>query len=181
VTALLACFILILSSGPVLPAKLPPPDYDAIKRAAQRVDKDREYVDSLPERLAECMETAESYASSMSVDDMVESTFIQEACLRAMMRKLAELYFAPGAFESGGIDARIEELGKPLYMIFEHFSVMGPECGGHACGSIADVLTPRAQYVSFLRELAELMAIYAANGHGRAEFHDAWIKAAQFK
>jgi hypothetical protein len=171
--------------------ELPEPDYEAIERAAQRTEPGQEYAkDLLPARLQECTAIAAPYASSPITSDMVTSKFILEACLRAMLRKLAELNFETGAFGPGGIDARMDEIAKPLFTIFYDFHNRGVYydgdkkvafCDGSACGSIAEQLLPRDDYVFFLMDFVRYVA-----GYGRdidsvnKDWYDAWVKAGEF-
>lgn len=162
---------------------LPEPDYDAVEAAAQRVVPGRDYGSDLPARLADCTATAAPYARSPRTGDMVESKVIRMTCLRAMLRKLADLYYTPDAFGPGGIDARIDELAQPLYRI--HFALYNygvyhvgskrvPYCGDGPCGSIAEQLAPRDAYVEFLLDLTRQVAGY---GHGTNDEKRAWIDA----
>lgn len=169
---------------------LPEPDYDAIDASAQRAVPGRDNVSDLPARLAECTATAAPYAKSPRTGDMVASKVIRMTCLRAMLRKLADIYYTPDAFGPGGIDARIDEIAQPLYRI--HFALYNygvhdvgnekvPYCGDGPCGSIAEQLAPRDDYVQFLLGLTRFVAGY---GHGSSDekraWIDAWQRAAQF-
>lgn len=183
------CLVVSSASSQVFP-DLPEPDYDAVAAAAQRVVPGRDYASDLPARLAECTATAAPYAKSPRTGDMVESKVIRMTCLRAMLRTLADRYYMPDAFGPGGIDARIDEIAEPLYRI--HFALYNhgvyyvgdekiPYCGDGPCGSIAEQLAPRDEYVAFLLDLTRQVAGYthATSGEDRA-WVDAWANAAQF-
>lgn len=183
--AWLGCWLGLMSAAWAdAPKQLPPPDYDAIEAAAQRVEPGHEYVAVLADRLRECTATATPYASSPITADMVESKVIRMTCLRAMMRRMAELYFEPGAFGLGGIEARIDELSKPLYTIYYNVLNKGMHCEGRPCGSIFEQLAPRDEYVDFLLDLTRFMASFAPEGSVPGDWRNwqcAWAKAARFE
>lgn len=173
------------------PKQLPEPDYEAIERAAQLPEPGQDYAKNLPARLRECTATADPYASSPITADMVTSKVIRMACLRAMLRKLAELYYEPDAFGPGGIDARMDEIAKPFYKILYDVHNKGvyydgdkkvPECGDPGyCGSIEDQLLPRDDYVAFLMDFVRYVAGYGPFVDDRTrEWYDAWVKAGRF-
>ena len=122
---------------------------------------------------------------------MVASKVIRMVCLRAMMRKLAELYYVRDAFGPGGIDARMDEMSKPFYKIIYDVHTKGvyydgdkkvPECGelGY-CGSIEEQLLPRDDYVEFLMDFVRYVAGYGPFVDDRTrEWYDAWVEAGRF-
>lgn len=179
-----AAICLTLSSAwPQAIQGLPEPDYDAIETAAQQIAAERDYRSELPARLAECTATAAPYANSPRTGDMVTSKVIRMTCLRAMLRRLADLYYTPDAFGPGGIDARIDEIAQPLYRIYFALYNYGahnvgnekvPYCIDSPCGSIAEQLAPRDDYVEFLLNLTRYVAGYA---HGTSDEKRAWIGA----
>lgn len=173
------------------PKQLPEPNYEAIERAAQRTEPGQDYAKNLPARLRECTASADPYARSSITADMVASKVICMVCLRAMMRKLAELYYVPDAFGPGGIDACMDEMAKPFYKIIYDVHTKRvyydgdkkvPECGDLGyCGSIEEQLLPRDDYVDFLMDFVRYVAGYGPFVDDRTrEWYDAWVTAGRF-
>ncbi|MCI0350321.1 MAG: hypothetical protein L0Z53_12930 [Acidobacteriales bacterium] len=149
---------------------------------AQRTEPGKEYVAAVITRLRECTDTATPYAESPITTDMVESKVIRMVCLNTIMAKLAEIYFEPNSFGEGGIRARIDELKTPLYAIYHgaHNGHWG--CDGRYCGTAADSLFPRDNYVWFLLDLTEYMIDFSAEpGQLPDDWRVRWADAAKFK
>lgn len=156
---LAGCFVFGTAVCAAAPEEPPPPDYDAIRSAAQKSDPDKDYVDVLPERLGECKDTARPYNRTGITSAMVESKFLLMLCLEAMMAMMAELYFERDAFGPGGIGARLDEVAKPLFTIFEDTMTKATDCEGRPCGSIFEQIAPRDQYLKFLHGMIEFMVL----------------------
>jgi hypothetical protein len=161
---------------------MPDPDFDAVVAAARRIEPGREYVSVVIERLRECTDTATPYAASPITTDMIDSKVIKVVCLNAIMENLAEIYFEPDSFGEGGIRARIDELKKPLHAIYHGVHNGHWGCDGRYCGTHADSLFPRDDYVAFLLDLTAYMIDFAAQpGQLADDWRIRWAEAARFK
>lgn len=139
--------------------ELPPPDYAAIRAAAQATEPGKDYVDLLPARLEACGDLARRHSMIGTTIDMIESKYIMEECLKGMIAKIAELHFGPDIYGPCGIEAFLDKFAEAFYIDYGAAMMVEDECGeeGH-CGSMYAVL-PHDPYIRFLRETVEMMVL----------------------
>jgi hypothetical protein len=139
--------------------ELPPPDYAAIRAAAQATEPGKDYVDLLPERLTACDELARSYNMSGTTSAMIESKYIMEECLKGMIVKVAELHFDPDAYGPCGIEAFLDKFAEAFYIDYGAAMMVEAECGEEPpCGSMYAVL-PHDPYIKFLSDTVEMLVL----------------------
>jgi hypothetical protein len=131
------------------------PDYAAIKRAAQRLDPNQEYVRVLPARWAECHATAETYRSTRTTEGLILGDLVMNACLEGMLAKMGHTYYDARAFSPGGIERLADKIEDNVDHLYQGIYLEQRECRG--CGSMWTIL-PQAEVNRVLEGAVKGMA-----------------------
>lgn len=153
------------------------PDYDAIGLAAQRTEASRDYVRVLPDRWAECHATARRYSDAGTTAAMRLGTFVRGACLKAMLIKMAAVYYDSESFEPKTFTAIVDGTEDDTYLLFHGIYNENPACRPW-CGTMFHVMPGSAVEDAF-RNAVLAMAWAQLNGGKAWEDWDARWKQAE--
>jgi hypothetical protein len=154
----------------------PEPDYDGLAQAAGRVVPGESYVEALPVRREICANAALPYSDGPSTSEMVVGMTIDLVCLRAMMHRLAELYYAGEDSGADSAKALFDRLDEEMALFFRDAFNGTRDCFDtppYSCGTMNTSLTHRSAHLRITAELVELMAL----GTGLIRDVPAWQKA----
>lgn len=153
-----------------LPDDWPQPDYDAVRKAAQRAETARDYVRTLPERLAECDAIAVPYKYSFTTGGSGVAGVVRFACLKGMLEKMAATYHDAESFSPKGMATLLKTFEEVTFQLYDGVFNRHPSCRPR-CGS-AFLTMPRYRLNQALRDLLVDMAFVELGG-GRA--WETWI------
>lgn len=159
-------------------ANLQEPDYDGIAHMAGRVVPGEEYIEVLPKRRADCTEASSPYSHNPTTARMVEGMTIRLVCLEAMLTTLGEIHYSSKTLAREEVQHRFDQLNSEMYGFLWDAYNGTPDCFrsihiARFCGFMNYELSPRADYLDYLTDLVELMAL----GTGRVRDVAAWRKA----
>ncbi len=171
-------------SGYGTPKSLPEPDYEVVARQAEQVSPEKEYVEILPERWAECTSNARPYAATGATKYMADASTIRATCLVAMMLRLGATYFDPETFGRGMLAHRFKEVDDAAWRFIKDLYVGTPDCVDHPyrhCGTFFAVTLPHWVHEDFLADLVESAALATGRIRDLAGWQKAWAEAGELE
>lgn len=171
--AAMCCVLLLPSTAAAGDIRdLPEPNLAAIAWMARKSNPDLPYVVSLPDRRKECKAAAMPYLSSPNTLHSVWATLILRECYKAMLIRMAELYYKPDAFGSGGMPALLDRLQRDLEDLYRDVYEGRADCKVD-CGSITYTLL-YSDSVTPIEEAVRTMALLQSHIADRQQWIEAW-------
>lgn len=154
-----------------LPDEWPEPDYEAVKKAAQRTETARDYVRTLPERLAECdaVTVAEKY--SFTTGGIGRTNVVRFFCLKGMLEKMAATYYDAESFGPKGMASLLNTFEDVTFELYDGVFNRHPSCRP-MCGSMFFTL-PRYRVNQTLQALLVDMAFVEL---GASDAGQSWLE-----